>query len=363
MPVKPPLQKSSASDEGQLEIHLKLEVDYDVFMTELKEDFLDAFAIVADCSREEIDVVQWQRGCVCVNIKLPRAQAEKLLRLYLQSLESENSEDPEVIKLKAFVKKYSVEELIQHHYHHIGVVVKESPKERALLFIHGWSGSQDTFGKLPEYLSEACGCNAYIYKYPTGAWIHSPSIVFIANEFRNWLLNECPNMQFGVLAHSLGGLLLRQFLVSESREKARLDLSVKFACFLASPHNGAALAGIGSYIPTLRTQQMGDLSPQSPILFQLNRDWLKWAEEHVPRDCRIDSIFGTDDSVVSPSNAIGLSEEVVSVLGRTHIDIVKPRSREDIVVKTLLRFLAWSDFAPNNLRRNPPPLGPSVICK
>jgi hypothetical protein len=113
---------------------------------------------------------------------------------------------------------------------------------------------------------------------------------------------------------------------------------------LASPHNGTILANLGNKIPFLKSEQLSDLSDDSPVLFDLNTRWMKWVKDYVPERCKLRSIFGTKDELVTSINAIGDDEDCIPILGRTHVDIVKPTNEEDEVVLTVETFLDETKF-------------------
>ncbi len=328
-------------NEELVEVKMVLEIDFDTFIENQKEQFLDELAVVLSCSREQISDITFTAGCVIVRFKLPERLAVKLLKQFHNMISDDT--DVELGPIKELVAKYSVEELVRTQNFDMFFTSKKKPTDKAVLFVHGWSGEKGSFGRMPDYISKACACPAYIYQYPTDIWKHSPSIVFIANALRNSILNILPDKKLAIIAHSMGGLIVRQLLTSESRTKSRLDLNVDNITFIASPHSGSAYATIADRIPLLGSQQIDDLKPNSPVLFQLNIDWAAWTKDY-STFCNINSIFGTADKVVAPSNAIGTAEEVVSILGRTHVDLVKPESADDQVVLTVLRFLRQSGF-------------------
>jgi hypothetical protein len=91
-------------------------------------------------------------------------------------------------------------------------------------------------------------------------------------------------------------------------------------------------------------QQLSDLSDDSPVLYDLNKRWKKWMGDYVPSRCRLKSIFGTDDKVVTSVNAIGDDSDATPIMWKNHIDIVKPETADDEVVLTVKTFLKQTKF-------------------
>lgn len=73
-----------------------------------------------------------------------------------------------------------------------------------------------------------------------------------------------------LVGHSMGGLIVRQYLVSEARDHAALRATK--AILFAVPNQGSELAAMGSSIWKSHPQ-LADLTPDSPFLDSLNADW------------------------------------------------------------------------------------------
>jgi len=335
-------ENTKTANEGEIEVKLRLEIDFTTFTKSKQREFLNDLAYVAGCPAHEIEILSIERGCVIVRLKLPEKSARKLLKDYMES-QGGVIEAPE---FKAFLEKYSIDQLLEQQQYEVFMTVKKPASGKALLFVHGWNGDQNSFGIMPDTLSSACKCDSYIYRYPSGLLKHSPSLAFTANDLANWVKNHIGNKKLAILCHSMGGLLTRRFILNESQSnKSRFDLNIRTIMFFASPHNGVSYASIGKRIIGLSTEQMRELDPNSPMLFQLNTEWPRWVDDHVPNDCRLNSIFGTKDTTVSFSSSIGLSEETVSLTGKDHINIVKPVSLRDEINLTAWRFLREAHFA------------------
>jgi pimeloyl-ACP methyl ester carboxylesterase len=307
--------------------------------------------------RVEISMIRKENGCVILHFDMPRDAGRKVLEAFHRFMQNPQS-DENVEALKELVETYHLTQLYELSPRLTEVVLKtiEKPKTegKALVFVHGWSGDANSFGEMPNHLRAMCECQSHIFQYPSGAWKHSPSIVLVADSLRNWVNTFATGKDLAIICHSMGGLVVRQFILSEAHNsETRSDLNVRNIVFLASPHSGSAFAEIAKGIPTFRTAQIQELAPSSPVLYQIAKNWNTWVREYVPEFCRIDSIFGSNDKVVSSVNAVGTSENVVPILGRDHDNICKPNSPTDEIVTTTARFLHATDFLPDsNWRRH-----------
>lgn len=303
--------------------------------------FLRDLSQIAGCPEEEIRNLSIRHGCVKFEASLDEEAVKRLLELYdrLQTAD----DDPELRALREFLTTHNVTSIVAEYDVKLQIV-KRTPTHKHIVFVHGWTGDSDSFGDLPQYLSDSMRCTSSIYQYPTSWWSHSPSIIFVARNLHNWLRNNVTADRLAFVAHSFGGLVVRKFLVLEGFRANGLDNLVRQITFVASPHDGAALAEIAQHVPLLRSAQLTELSPSSGVLFELNELWQTWVQRMMPKVCRIRSIFGTADRLVTATSARGLDTEAVPILGANHTDIVTPRDPDDEVVQTIVRFLRESAF-------------------
>jgi pimeloyl-ACP methyl ester carboxylesterase len=244
-----------------------------------------------------------------------------------------------------------------------------------LLLIHGLGGKAEaTWGRFPTLLVEndpdfARDYRVAFFSYPTMLvrTIFSrkaPSIHELADALRTEIENRYADYTSIVLVcHSLGGLIGRMYLLNEV--KAQRPRRVSGIVLFAVPNNGAELAGVGKYI-SWQHRQMQQLCRNSDVIEQLNRDWFTMG---LGGAVRAKYVTGTQDRVVDRFSARATwgNPDVETVVGKGHIDIVKPERVDDGVVIVLKRFL--KDIAAaqpvrthiipkDNLDRNPAPLAP-----
>ena len=95
-----------------------------------------------------------------------------------------------------------------------------------------------------------------------------------------------------LVGHSMGGLVIRQYLVSEVRDGS--PLRVNKAVLFAVPNEGSEMAAVANLFSVVHAQ-LADLTPESPFLGSLNRDW-----HDFNLDARVDVthvIAGLDEAV------------------------------------------------------------------
>lgn len=314
-----------------------------------REEFLSDLSNISGCPVEEIEDVKFSSGCVIFDGELDREAVKRLIE-YFEKKNSLAEDVPSQLQdFVEFCKKWSVDSL--HSYLRVKIEgeKKEPAKQKdSVVFIHGWRGDEDSFGKMPTYVSEKTECQTGIYSYPTGIWEKSPSIDMIARNFDNWLRNNVSSRRIAIVAHSMGGLVARRFVSLQFERADRIDNLVRLFVFIASPHNGAVLANIGRHVPTFRQVQLNDLSTDSSFLFSLNADWNKWVSSDYSKGSTIRCIVGANDKVVSINSAIGLDPNPIPILEAGHIDIVKPEDENDEVVITTSRLLRESGFEAKN---------------
>jgi pimeloyl-ACP methyl ester carboxylesterase len=314
-----------------------------------REEFLSDLSNISGCPVDEIEHVKFSSGCVIFDGELDREAVERLIE-YFEKKNALVDDVPSQIKdFVEFCEKWSVSSL--HSYLRVKLEEKEKKSEKqkdTVVFIHGWRGDEDSFGKMPSYVSEITECQAAIYSYPSDIWEKSPSIDMIARNFDNWVRNNVSSNRIAIVAHSMGGLVARRFVSLQFERSDRIDSLVRLFVFIASPHNGAVLANIGRHVPTFRKVQLNELSTDSSFLFSLNADWNKWVSSDYSKKSTIRCIVGANDKVVSINSAIGLDPNPIPLLGAGHIDIVKPKDENDEVVITTSRLLQESGFEAKN---------------
>lgn len=329
-------------------LRIRMDIPFALFTKERKQDFLRDFSIVSGCPKKDLENASFSEGCTNFSVDLDSEAVNRFVD-YFNRREANDGDIPQDLKdFIAFLEKWKATAV--YPYASVTVTAKDfddnkAGNERQILFVHGWRGNADSFGELPEYLAEHFDCDSQIYEYPTGIWAESPSLEFIARHLDNWVRNHLHAKRVGIVAHSMGGIIVRRFITSQRGRDTPIDATIRQITFVASPRNGAVLAGIGTKVPALRKIQLRELAGDSSFIFALNEEWPRWMRENVPQHCAVRCIVGLKDRVVSPNNARGDDPEAVPIPGAGHIDIVKPKSEKDEVVLTIKRFFNESTFA------------------
>lgn len=326
-------------------IRIVMERSFDSFSLNDKAIFLNDLSDISGCPTSEFRDIVFKKGCVYFEGRLERSAVDRMLELFqkLQKKEHVSSEDIE--QFQEFINKHSITNIFDLR---VTIITPSKAKAGQVFFVHGWNGDAGTFGKLPEYISSNIEAETLIYDYPTGLLRPSYSLDFVWRNLDNWIRNRLESEKIAIICHSMGGLIIRKLVVSQEHRESPLTDRIKQLTFMASPHDGSVLAEIGRHVPGIQKAQFNELSAKSSWLFDLNERWLHWSRNNVPRNCKVRAIVGTDDKIVTINNARGLDPEAVPILGATHTDIVKPKSYDDEVVRTVIRYLKEAGFAPSS---------------
>lgn len=346
-------KQNTNKDQGKIKLLIFMERNFADFDSQQRDLFLSDLANISGASLENITNVSFRRGCVEFRGKLPKEAMRRVVEYY-KRIESEEESD-ELDAFRRFLDKHGVEFIntiidSEGRVSVVNTIVTklEEPEIPSIVFIHGWQGGNDSFGVLPKYLSENLGYRSYIYDYPTDAFSHSPSIVYISRNLENWIRNNIDSYRFAIISHSMGGVVTRKMLVNQNIRDYPLDERIGQVTFIASPHSGAALANVATKIPLLRKAQLEEIKSSSSFMFELSEYWSYWVSQNVPENCSVRSIFGTKDNIVSEMSAKGLDNNAIPVLGASHSDIVKPSSKTDEIVVTLSRLIREAKLKNND---------------
>jgi hypothetical protein len=182
----------------------------------------------------------------------------------------------------------------------------------------------------------------YVYEYPTKLFGDCLPITDLANNMRLHLKNSNvfeDHEQIIFLAHSMGGLLVRQFLL-RNRDIAQ---KVPLVFFFATPTAGSALANVGSTLS--QCSQVSDLRTLdvNSYLGGQQSDWLSSGlQERVISYCAFETKSTVGTTLVNRSSATLLCTKDPDALPTDHVDTVKPRGPDDLshmIVRTAIKDL------------------------
>lgn len=153
------------------------------------------------------------------------------------------------------------------------LVQRDYPEQPPVILVHGWNGGEftwpapDTLKALEDKLER----DIYLFTYRTGIIANRYPPLEVLEEKLDRFLVKYPKVD--VIAHSMGGVLLRQYLSHHP------DNPVHRIVFLSTPHFGTNAARFLTGLASLSAEgniQASEIRPGSDFLWQLNE--LKGAE-------------------------------------------------------------------------------------
>jgi len=141
------------------------------------------------------------------------------------------------------------------------------PSAVPLMLVHGWNGGESTWPK-PERLialEQKLQRDIHLFTYRTGIFSNRyPPLEVLEEQFNDYIKAY---KEVDVIAHSMGGLLVRHYL---SHHK---DTSIRRVVFLATPHFGTNAAQVLMRLGSIGSEgniQATEIQPGSDFLWQLN---------------------------------------------------------------------------------------------
>ena len=210
-----------------------------------------------------------------------------------------------------------------------------------IVFVHGLGGSAyGTWQKMlsllaadPALMEFATDC----YAYPTSLLSiisARPGIRELADGLQTHIRIHHPGKPIILVGHSLGGLIIRQFLldVVDAPESPR----ILGALLYAVPNSGSEWAQINSAL-SWRHIQARQLTPSSDLLVGLNKDWIS---RRVEQKIDITYVIGGIDAIVSKESS-GWSQGAnqLTVIDHGHRSIISPENSSETSYKILSDFV------------------------
>ena len=226
----------------------------------------------------------------------------------------------------------------------------------AIVLIHGFGGDATvTWGKFPELLAadpSLRGWDVYSMGYSTslsldvsGIWAADPEIITLGGVLDTAAaappLDHYRSLAF--FAHSMGGLMLQQALVTAPDLVERTEAVLLFG----TPSAGLVKArGIGAWLK----RQARDMVKDGLFITGLRRAWSQTFAKRVP--FKFLAIAGDRDEFVPRASSIDpFPKEVQRVVYGHHLQIVKPEDANHLGFKTAVKALQpdhdrdWLDSA------------------
>ncbi|QIL89301.1 hypothetical protein GNX18_05620 [Microbulbifer sp. SH-1] len=212
-----------------------------------------------------------------------------------------------------------------------------------VVFVHGFMGNmKSTWGKFPQLLGADpdINCNIAQYGYST-CYLPLIGVSPTIHHLAEGLLTEIESRydlkkdSIVLVGHSLGGLVIRKMLLNLHMKGEKHN--IKKLCFYAVPQDGAGLASLASKI-AFRNNKLKALCKDSSYVEEMNDAW-SYAKLNNHFD--ILSVFAGRDAIVKSNSVKSIFREhpVKSIPDAGHINIVKPKSSEDISFRVLRDFI------------------------
>jgi pimeloyl-ACP methyl ester carboxylesterase len=220
-------------------------------------------------------------------------------------------------------------------------VVRQSNGDRAVAFLHGFSGNRDdTWDKFPTLLgTQIPDWDIFTIGYATtllpdvvGVWSADPDLPILATMLRTQLA-IAPFVRYKsltLIAHSMGGLVVQRALLDDSA----LDARVRHLMLFGTPSGGLRKAGWLQFWK----RQLNNMAEGSRFITDLRRDWTTRFGKKPPFDLVV--VAGANDQFVPPNSSLEpFSPACQRVVAGDHLSIVKPAGADApslaLVVATL----------------------------
>ena len=194
-------------------------------------------------------------------------------------------------------------------------------------------------------LGQELGAQIEVPEYKSGFRKGADPIFILGAQLSTFINNRTykADQDVAIIGHSMGGVVSRASLVESLRDRERhYARFVKLVVTVASPLGGTWLGSLAGHIPGKFKvmKQAAELSANSSTLAETKQWWGQWVKENTHLVDNVRSVYSLDDKVVPINSAIGEDRNAVCIAGASHSDIVKPKSADDEIARTLLRFAA-----------------------
>ncbi len=148
-----------------------------------------------------------------------------------------------------------------------------------VILLHGWGGDEtETWGQLPGYLDEALRQrDMYVrtYSYPSGIIGDIPAIDQIVQNLDEGLNQHCNDAhEYIFVAHSMGGLVAKEYVLSYLRRGQSDKLKVSQVIFIATPHTGNHIARLADLVVGIPKAQIRAVRGLDEYFLRTQvRDW------------------------------------------------------------------------------------------
>ena len=237
--------------------------------------------------------------------------------------------------------------MTQYQKRTLNPIRSQSGSERALVFLHGFSGNRDdTWDRLPSLLGTVVGeWDIYTLGYATtfrpdflGVWSADPGLPILATSLKTEARIE-PLRRYrslALVAHSMGGLVVQRALVDDAELADRTEKVVLFG----TPSAGLRKA---SWVAFWK-RQLKNMAIGSEFITTLRQDWTSRFEPEPGFDLMV--VAGEQDQVVPPESSLGpFPSEFWKVVPGNHASMVRAAGPDSTSVRLLKSALSDSPLS------------------
>lgn len=230
-------------------------------------------------------------------------------------------------------------------------------RDADIVFIHGLTGdpeetwqSEETREFWPLWLFDTIP-NVVIYSlgYPAswfGKWAKKEMNLYerATNVLEALVARGIGERPLIFVCHSLGGILAKQIIRtasdSEDEDWKQIASSLRMVVFLATPHKGSALASVlDTFVPHFSSKHVGLLTDESGALTELNQHYRNFANgnSEFKTVVFVETFKTKKAAIVVPKDSAdpGVQGTQPIPVDKDHINISKPRNKEDVVYLSL----------------------------
>ena len=230
--------------------------------------------------------------------------------------------------------------------------------KKLVIFVHGLGGSKATWGNFKNFIEADPDLNvdSIFWDYPTpfaGIKLFQflqkkfQSIDGLAKSLKTHIDLSCSEYSDIILVgHSMGGLVIRKYLLNE--RQALLPLKVSRVLLYAVPNLGAGYAYFINEICSNQNPHVFQLTRKSEFLTMLNDGW---RDLRLERDVDLTNVVAGNDRIVDERSAIGnfISATPHTISNVGHIDVVKPKSKDDLSYVLFKSVVLKKKYLPERL--------------
>lgn len=203
-----------------------------------------------------------------------------------------------------------------------------------VLFVHGLGGDKSSWGKFPDLVTSNLSLPVQFLEYPT-PFVGFKFSILIQHRYQTIeelakCLKTCIDERLRdydniiLVAHSMGGLIVRKYLLNVISSGQELKVSKVF--LYAVPNFGATLANFAAKLSLYTNPHLSDLKNLSNFITNLNNEWL---ELKVELYVDVTVVVAGNDKIVTTHSAEGPFEHLnpKHIANKGHINIVKPKDK------------------------------------